>query len=360
MDEINSKIKPLRDKIDEIDGQLVSLLNQRAIVALEVGKVKKEFNARVFHPDRELQVINRLKKMSTGPLADQHIDAIWCEIMAASRALEQNIHVAFLGPIGTYTEQAMFKYFGRSIEGLACSSLDKIFQSVEAGLATYGVTPIENSTEGTIPRTLDLLLQTKLLIIGEVVLPVHHNLLTQTGKLDGVTRVCAHAQTLAQCQKWLSANAPFLEQKIVSSNAEGARLAATDPAISGIAGDRARAYYGLLAISTLIQDNPHNRTRFLILGKDLIGQSGYDQTSLIVLLKNERHALFKLLQLLNRYDISIIRLESRPVQSRNWEYYFYIDIEGHQEDSSVMSSLIDIKEKAAFLKIIGSYPKQRA
>ncbi|MDU0810290.1 MAG: prephenate dehydratase [Burkholderia sp.] len=357
MDELNSILRPLRDQIDVIDAQIISLLNQRATIALKVGKVKKKFNAQVFRLDRELQVIKRLKHMNTGPLSDEHIGAIWRDIMSANRALEQMIHVAFLGPIGTYTEQAMFKYFGQSIDGLACQSLDEIFRSVEVGLATYGVVPIENSTEGTISRTLDLLLQTKLLIVGEIILPIHHNLLTQTGSLDGVTQVCAHAQTLIQCQKWLSANVPFLKQRIVSSNAEGARLAASDSTIAGIAGERAATYYELLIASVLIQDNPHNRTRFVVLGKEPVGKSGHDQTSLIVFLKNEPLSVFKLLQPLERYNISIVRLESRPAQTSKWEYYFYIDIEGHQEDSKITDFLVDIRQETAILKVVGSYPR---
>lgn len=190
-DELNSRLKPLRDRIDAIDAQLISLLNQRAAVALEVGEVKKHFNAPVFRPERELQVIARLQDMSAGPLASEHISAIWREIMAASRALEQTIHVAFLGPVGTYSEQAMLEYFGQSIEGLPCPSIDEVFRSVEAGASAFGIAPVENSTEGAVSRTLDLLLQTQLLISGELALPIHHNLLTQSGTLDGVKRVCA-------------------------------------------------------------------------------------------------------------------------------------------------------------------------
>ncbi|TKC91547.1 prephenate dehydratase [Trinickia terrae] len=358
-DELNTKLKPLRDRIDAIDAQLIALLNQRAAIALEVGEVKKHYNAPVFRPEREQQVIARLQDMSAGPLAGEHISAIWREIMAASRALEQQVRAAFLGPVGTYSEQAMYEYFGRSIEGLACPSIDEVFRSVEAGAADFGVVPVENSSEGAVSRTLDLLLQTQLVIGGELALPIHHNLLTQSGGLTGVTRVCAHAQALAQCQRWLATNAPHLERQAVSSNAEAARLAASDPTVAAIAGDRAAAHYGLQVAYALIQDDPHNRTRFVMIGKEPAGVSGRDQTSLIVSVKNEAGAVFKLLEPLARHGVSMTRFESRPARVGTWEYYFYIDVEGHRENPSVAAALAELEKMAAFLKILGSYPRAR-
>ncbi|KND56009.1 Chorismate mutase I / Prephenate dehydratase [Candidatus Paraburkholderia kirkii] len=358
-DDFNSRLKPLRERIDALDAQLIALLNQRASVALEVGEVKKHFNAPVFRPEREMQVIVRLQEMSDGPLADEHIASIWREIMAASRALEQTIRAAFLGPVGTYSEQAMFEYFGHSIEGLPCSSIDEVFRSVEAGAAQYGVVPVENSAEGAVSRTLDLLLQTSLLIGGELALPIHHNLLTTSGTLDGVTRVCAHPQALAQCQRWLTVNAPHLERQAVSSNAEAARMAVGDPTVAAIAGDRAATHYGLGVVFSLIQDDPHNRTRFVIVGKEPTDSSGHDQTSLIVSVTNEAGAVFKLLEPLAKHGVSMTRFESRPARSGTWEYYFYIDIEGHRDDSAVAAALEELGRNAAFLKILGSYPRAR-
>jgi chorismate mutase/prephenate dehydratase len=358
-DDLNSRLKPLRERIDAIDAQLIALLNQRAAVALEVGEVKKHFNAPVFRPEREMQVIQRLQDMSDGPLGSDHISAIWREIMAASRALEQTIRAAFLGPVGTYSEQAMFEYFGHSIEGVPCPSIDEVFRSVEAGAAEFGVVPVENSAEGAVSRTLDLLLQSSLTIGGELALPIHHNLLTSTGKLDGVTRVCAHPQALAQCQRWLTANVPHLERQAVSSNAEAARLAVNDPTVAAIAGDRAATHYGLGAVFTHIQDDPHNRTRFVMIGKQPTGASGHDQTSLIVSVANEPGAVFKLLEPLAVHGVSMTRFESRPARVGTWEYYFYIDVEGHRDDSSVAAALAELGQKAAFLKILGSYPRAR-
>lgn len=358
-DELNSRLKPLRDRIDEIDAQLIALLNQRAAIALEVGEVKKHYNAPVFRPEREQQVIARLQSMSAGPLVDEHISAIWREIMAASRALERPIMTAFLGPAGTYSEEAMHEYFGHSIEGLPCLSIDEVFRAVEAGAAEFGVVPAENSSEGAVSRTLDLLLQTQLSIGGEIALPIHHNLLTQSGGTDGVTRVCAHAQALAQCQRWLATHLPHVERQAVSSNAEAARIAAADASVAAIAGDRAAARYGLQAAFALIQDDPHNRTRFVVIGRAPAGQSGLDQTSLIVSVKNEPGAVFKLLEPLARHGVSMTRFESRPARVGTWEYYFYIDVEGHREDAPVAAALAELEKKAAFLKILGSYPRAR-
>ncbi|WP_321919436.1 prephenate dehydratase [Paraburkholderia tropica] len=358
-DELNSQLKPLRERIDALDAQLISLLNQRAAVALEVGEVKKHFNAPVFRPERELQVIERLQNLSAGPLGNEHISAIWREIMAASRSLEKTISVAYLGPVGTYSEQAVYGYFGQSIEGLPCPSIDEVFRAVEAGSAEFGVVPVENSTEGAVSRTLDLFLQTQLSIGGEIALPIQHNLMTQSGKLAGVTRVCAHPQALAQCQHWLTANAPHLERQAVSSNAEAARLAAEDPTVAAIAGERAATHYGLLITNALIQDDPHNRTRFVTIGKQPAGVSGHDQTSMIVSVKNEPGAVYKLLEPLARHGVSMTRFESRPARVGTWEYYFYIDFEGHRDEPAVAAALDELGKKAAFLKILGSYPRSR-
>ncbi|QGZ55265.1 prephenate dehydratase [Paraburkholderia acidiphila] len=359
-DELNSQLKPLRERIDAIDAQLIALLNQRASVALEVGEVKKHFNAPVFRPERELQVIERLQNMSDGPLGNDHISAIWREIMAASRSLEKTISAAFLGPVGTYSEQAMYQYFGQSIEGLPCPSIDEVFRSVEAGAAEFGVVPVENSTEGAVSRTLDLFLETQLVIGGEIALPIQHNLMTLSGNLNGVKRVCAHPQALAQCQHWLTANAPQLERQPVSSNAEAARLAAADPTVAAIAGDRAATHYGLLIASALIQDDPHNRTRFVMIGKQPAGATGRDQTSMIVSVKNEPGAVYKLLEPLARHSVSMTRFESRPARlGSTWEYYFYIDFEGHRDEPAVAAALDELSKKAAFLKILGSYPRAR-
>lgn len=282
---------------------------------------------------------------------------IWREIMSACRALERNIRVAYLGPSGTFSEQAAFAHFGHDIEGTPCASIDEVFRVVEAGGAEFGVVPVENSTEGAISRTLDLFQQSSLKIGGEISSPIHHNLMTQSGTMQGITSICAHAQALAQCQRWLNANYPNIERHAVSSNAEGARLASVDPSVAGIAGEVAAMQFGLSIVHGHIQDDPHNRTRFVVVSPLETGVSGKDQTSLILSVKNESGAVYNLLAPLAKHGVSMTRFESRPARSGKWEYYFYVDIEGHQHDANVAAAIDELQAKAAYVKILGSYPK---
>lgn len=356
---LEAQLAPLRARIDRIDAELIRLLNERAGVAHEVGEVKKVFDAPVFRPEREQQVISRLQALSEGPLHDAHIAAIWREIMSASRALEKPTVVAFLGPVGTYSEQAALDYFGNSATGLPCPSIDDVFRAVEAGAGEFGVVPVENSTEGAVSRTLDLLLSTSLSITGEIALPIHHNLLALGTDLAAVRVVCAHPQAIAQCQRWLSTHLPHVERRPVSSNAEAARLAAADPTIGAIAGDRAAAYYGLQTPAAQIQDDAHNRTRFHVIGGTPPAPSGADQTSLILSVKNEAGAVYRMLEPFATYGVSMTRFESRPARSGSWAYYFYIDIEGHREEPRVAEAIAALERVAAFVRIVGSYPRAR-
>lgn len=356
---LEAQLQPLREKIDALDAQLIHLLNERAAVAHDVGEVKKVFNAPVYRPEREQQVIARLQSMSAGPLRKEHIAHIWLEIMSASRALEKPTNVAFLGPVGTYTEQAALDYFGNSTTGLPCASIDEVFRSVEAGSADFGVVPVENSTEGAVSRTLDLLLNTRLPITGEIALPIHHNLLSLSGDLAAVEVVCAHPQALAQCQRWLSTHLPNAERRAVASNAEGARMAAEDPRIGAIAGERAGVHYGLQTGGAQIQDDAHNRTRFYVLGGTPPGPTGADQTSLILSIRNEPGAVYRMLEPFATFGVSMTRFESRPARSGTWAYYFYIDIEGHRDDPKVADAIAHLEKIAAFVQIVGSYPRSR-
>jgi chorismate mutase/prephenate dehydratase len=356
---LDAQLAPLRTKIDAIDAQLISLLNARAAVALEVGEVKKHVNAPVFRPEREQQVISQLQAISEGPLRAEHIASIWREVMSASRALEKQSVAAFLGPVGTYSEMAAIAYFGQAIQGLPCPSIDEVFRSVEAGSAEFGVVPVENSTEGAVSRTLDLLLNTSAPITGEIALPIHHNLLSLSKGFEEIRVVCAHPQALAQCQRWLATHLPAVERRAVSSNAEGARMAAADPSVAAIAGDRAAAHYGLQTMAALIQDDATNRTRFYVLGGTPPAPTGSDQTSMILSVKNEPGAVYKMLEPFAAFGVSMTRFESRPARSGSWAYYFYIDIEGHRDDVKVKGALDALGKIAAFVRIIGSYPRSR-
>lgn len=354
---MDEKLRPLREQIDEIDAQLLELLNRRARIAQRVGHVKAETGAPVFRPEREAQVLRAIAQRNPGPLKDDDLQTLFREIMSACRALEQRVSVAYLGPVGTFSEQAVYRQFGHAVDGMPCASLDEVFRAVEAGSAEFGVVPVENSSEGAVSRTLDLLLQTTLPISGEVSIPVHHNLLTQSGSLDGVQKICAHSQALAQCQGWLNQHCPRLQREAVSSNAEAARIAGTDPIVAAIAGDAAIAQYGLRTVAAHIQDDPHNRTRFAVIGHLKTAPSGSDQTSLVLSVPNRAGAVHGLLAPLARHGVSMTRLESRPARMGAWEYYFYVDLEGHAQDAKVAAALAELKGQAAFFKLLGSYPR---
>jgi len=353
---MTDKLKPLREKIDAIDAQLLDLLNQRAKVAQEVGHVKAETNAPVFRPEREAQVLRGVAERNPGPLGDKEVQSIFREIMSSCRALERRVTVAYLGPAGTFSEQAVYAQFGTAVEGLPCQSIDEVFRATEAGTADFGVVPVENSSEGAINRTLDLLLTTPCIISGEVAIAVHHSLMSKTGTMDGVTAICAHSQALAQCQVWLNQNYPNIERRAVASNAEAARMAGDDGSIAAIASELAGGKYGLGVVKGHIQDDPHNRTRFAVIGKLQTGPSGSDHTSLVLAVPNKAGAVYQLLAPLATHGVSMTRFESRPARMGTWEYYFYVDIEGHVQNPAVAKALAELKDNAAFFKVLGSYP----
>jgi chorismate mutase / prephenate dehydratase len=352
----DDKLKPLREQIDSIDAQILSLLNQRARVAQEVGHVKAETNAPVFRPEREAQVLRRVAERNPGPLDSGDVQLIFREIMSSCRALERRVNVAYLGPAGTFSEQAVYQQFGHAVEGVPCASIDEVFRATEAGTADFGVVPIENSSEGAINRTLDLMLQTTLSISGELSIPVHHSLMTKTGTMDGVTRICAHSQALAQCQVWLNQNYPNIERHAVASNGEAARIASEDPSAAAIAGEIAGQRYALGVVKAHVQDDPHNRTRFAIIGRLQPSPSGNDQTSLVLAVPNKAGAVYTLLAPLAQHGVSMTRFESRPARIGTWEYYFYVDVEGHAQEQKVANALAELKQNAAFFKVLGSYP----
>lgn len=353
---MDDKLKPLRERIDEIDRQLLELLNRRACIAQEVGHVKAESDAPVFRPEREAQVLRSVAERNPGPLHGEDVQTVFREIMSACRALEKRVTVAFLGPAGTYSEEAVYRQFGHAVETLPCASIDEVFRAAEAGTAEFGVVPVENSTEGAISRTLDLLLQTTLVIGGEVSLPVHHSLMSKSGNMDGIRRICAHSQALAQCQAWLNQHYPQIERQAVTSNGEAARLAAADAAIAAIASEKAGRTYQLQTVSAQIQDDPHNRTRFAVIGRLETAPSGKDRTSLVLSVPNKAGAVYAMLAPLAEHGVSMTRFESRPARMGTWEYYFYVDIEGHAHDGKVAKALEQLKRNAAFFKVLGSYP----
>ena len=353
---MNDKLKPLREQIDAIDAQILDLLSRRARLAQEVGHVKAETDAPVFRPEREAQVLRGVAERNGGPLKDHDLQTIFREVMSACRALEKRVTVAYLGPAGTFSEQAVHQQFGRAVEGLPCASIDEVFRATEAGTADFGVVPVENSSEGAINRTLDLMLATTTVISGEVSIPVHHSLMTKTGSMDGVTVVCAHSQALAQCQVWLNLHHPNVERRAVASNAEAAVMASRDATVAAIASEMAGQQYGLGVVQAHIQDDPHNRTRFVVIGSLQTNPSGADRTSLVLAVPNTAGAVYKLLAPLATHGVSMTRFESRPARIGTWEYYFYVDVEGHRQDAPVARALKELHDNAAFFKLLGSYP----
>ncbi|RZA28519.1 MAG: prephenate dehydratase [Lysobacteraceae bacterium] len=354
---MTDKLLPLREQIDAIDAQILELLGRRGQVAQQVGHVKAETNAPVFRPEREAQVLRGVAERNPGPLKDRDVQTIFREIMSACRALEKRVTVAYLGPSGTFSEQAVYQQFGTAIETLPCVSIDEVFRATEAGTADFGVVPVENSSEGAINRTLDLMLATTTVISGEISIPVHHSLMSKTGSMEGVTVVCAHSQALAQCQVWLNLHHPGIERRAVASNAEAAILASQDPTVAAIASEMAGEQYQLGVVQAHIQDDPHNRTRFAVIGSLETGPSGRDHTSIVLAVPNKAGAVYNLLAPLAKHDVSMTRFESRPARIGTWEYYFYVDIEGHVRDAGVARALEELKDNAAFFKVLGSYPQ---
>jgi chorismate mutase / prephenate dehydratase len=350
----------LRLEIDAVDRELLAALNRRAQLASEVGDIKRVEGTAVYRPEREAQVISQLQALNAGPLKAEGISHIWREVMSACRSLEATQRVAVLGPAGTFCEQAALEFFGSSVEMVYCANFDQVFQATASGSAHFGVVGVENSTEGPVTRSLDLMLQTLAQIVGEVSLMVRHHLLRKANSLQGIEAVLAHPQALAQCQEWLSKNLPNAERRPVSSNAEGARLAAENPNWASLAGERAASIFGLHVVSHAIQDDAYNRTRFCVIAlPDTIPApkvSGKDCTSLIVSVPNKPGAVHDLLMPLKQHGVSMTRFESRPARTGQWDYYFYIDLQGHAEETHVSAALAELRSLCAYFKLLGSYP----
>lgn len=355
-EELLKRLAPLRARIDEIDQQVLALLSERARVATEVGEVKKHVDGPIWRPEREAQVIRSLQEASQGPLPAASIAAIWVEIMSACRALERRFVVAYLGPEGTFSEQAALAHFGQAIETQPCRTIDDVFRAVETQRADFGVVPVENSTEGSVTRTADLLLSTNARVSGERSLPIRHMLLNASGERGAIRKVCGHPQSLAQCQQWLAQNLPGVELESVNSNAEAARLASTDTALAAIASERAAQVWGLQIAQANIQDDPQNRTRFLVIGHLETWPSGRDKTSVVLAVPNRPGAVYRMLAPLAEHGVSMSRFESRPARTGQWEYYFYVDMEGHAGEAHVARALDALREYCAYYKLLGSYP----
>ena len=351
------ELSQLRAGIDHIDSEVLRLLSERAKLAQRVGEIK---HGNIYRPEREAQVLRRIAEVNPGPLPGGAVRTIFREIMSACLALEQPLKIAYFGPAGTFTESAAQKHFGSAPAFTPFLTIDDVFRAVESGNADYGVVPVENSTEGAVGRTLDLLLTSPLMICGEVMLRIHQNLLSKADSTAGLKKLYSHAQSLAQCHEWLNRNLPNVARVPVASNAEAARLAAGDPEACAIAGEAAARLYELNVLAGSIEDNPDNTTRFLVLATHDSGPSGIDKTSFVCSAQNKPGAVHDLLTPLADHGVSMSKFESRPARGfggSRWEYVFFIDVEGHRETATVAAALDDLRGRVGFLKELGSYPR---
>jgi chorismate mutase/prephenate dehydratase len=350
------ELQGFRKQIDEIDDELIKLLAKRAGVVQEVGRRKHLVNSPVFRPEREVAIIERMVAANPGPLSPTSIATIWLEIISGCRALEREMRVSYLGPAGTYSEQAVRTLFGHRVQMVPCSTLEEAIREAEAGSVDCALLPVENSTEGTVGRTLDILLRTPLKISAEISMPIHHSLLQKDAKRELIKTIAAHPQALAQCQHWLDENFPGAARLPVASNGHAAEMASKDASVAAIAGQAAAQHYGLQSVAERIEDDPNNRTRFAAIGDFTPDACGVDQTSLILSVPDRAGAMVSLIEPLARHGVSMKRFESRPARQGSWEYYFYVDLVGHRKDSNVALALAEIRERAAFFKDLGSYP----
>ena len=355
-------LENLREKIDQIDRDLVGLISQRARYAQDVATVKKASGENMpvyYRPEREAQVLRkvmRYNKAKGGPLSDEEMARLFREIMSACLALEQPVKVAFLGPEGTFTQQAVDKHFGHSAVPVSQNAIDEVFREVEAGAVNYGVVPVENSIEGVVTHTLDSFHSSNIHICGEVVLRVHQNLLvSDVTNTEKISRIYSHPQSLAQCRKWLDANYPQAERVAVNSNSEAAKRIKGEWSAAAIAGVTAAELYGLRILAQKIEDTPDNSTRFLVIGMQEVAPCGEDKTSLVVSVRNKPGALHDILEPFHRLGVDMTRLQSRPSRSSTWNYVFFIDIKGHKDDEVIKIALSEVASVAE-VKVLGSYP----
>lgn len=356
-------LEAVRERIDAIDRDLQRLLNERADCALAVGRIKHaepgDQPPVFYRPEREAQILARIKAENQGPLSDEDLARLFREIISCCLNLEQPLTIAYLGPPGTYTEAAAVKQFGHFAGTRALASIDEVFREVESEGAHYGVVPVENSTEGMVNHTLDCFMESPVLVCAEVELPIHHALLVsqKTTADDPITEIVSHAQSLAQCRHWLDTHYPGIPRTPVNSNAEAAQLVAGKPGLAAIAGEVAAERYGLRILATRIEDHPDNKTRFLVIGRQRVGPSGRDKTSILVSTRNEPGALYKVLEPFHSHGISLTRIETRPAKSGSWSYVFFIDFDGHQSEPRIQEVLDEVGQVAMEVRSLGSYPQ---
>lgn len=346
----------LRRRIDALDERILELLNLRAAVVVEIGRLKRASEADFHVPARELEIYDRLARLNKGPFPHEAVRAVFREIVSASLSLEGPLKVAYLGPKATFTHLACLRQFGFSASYMPVTSIKEVFSEVERGRAKYGVVPIENSTEGVVNHTLDMFIDSPLKIVGEVLQEVSHHLMNKSGKLEDVKRLYSHPHAIAQCRNFIENHLPQVPISEVSSTARAAEQCAEDPAAAAIASELAAQLYGLAIIKHRIEDNIHNFTRFLVVAEKGMSRTGRDKTSVMFSIRDRIGALYDMLRPFSHHGINLSKIESRPSRKKVWEYLFFVDMEGHLEDEKVRAALEQLREQCAFMKILGSYP----
>ena len=349
----------VRERIDTLDQQIQELICERARCAQQIAIIKQSVgdSSDFYRPEREAQILRRVIERNRGPLSNEDMGRLFREIMSTCLALEEPLQIAFLGPEGTFTQAAALKHFGNSIETIPLRAIDEVFREVESDAADYGVVPVENSTEGVVNHTLDMILQSPLKICGEVQLRIHHHLIGYIESIHQVHRIYSHQQSLAQCREWLDLNLPDVERVPVGSNGEAAQLARAESGAAAIAGQCAADIYQLPIVAANIEDEPNNTTRFLIIGTRFVPPSDDDKTTLLVSSPNRPGSLYRLLEPIARHGLSMTRIESRPSRRGMWDYVFFIDLEGHMENESMAKALEDLRQEASLFRVLGSYPR---
>jgi len=353
------KIDDLRNRINEIDEKIMDYLKKRAKIAIKVGEEKKKMNARFHVPEREKEIYARLEKLNPGPFPTDSLKSVFREIISASLSIEMPLKIAYLGPQATFTHLACLQKFGFSAQYLSLDSIQDVFNEVERGRATYGVVPIENSIEGVVNHTLDMFVESNLNICAEISQEISHNLLSVEDDLASIRKIYSHPHVFPQCKAWLEKNMPRVTLHAVSSTAKAAEMAAKESHTGAIASEAASFLYGLKIVTKKIEDNINNRTRFLVIGKEPVKRTGHDKTSLLFSIKDKAGALYEVLAIFAKNKINMTKIESRPSRKRMWEYIFFVDIEGHREDATAQKALEKLSEKCIFLKVLGSYPKEK-
>ena len=351
------KIKKLRTKIDEIDDRILDLLNERARVVIEVGDIKKTEKLDFHSPGREREILERLTARNKGPFPQDTLKAVYREILSSSLSLERPLRIAYLGPRATFTHMAGMQQFGLAAQYVPVESIKEVFSEVERGRVDHGVVPVENSTEGVVNYTLDMFIDSDLKIAAEIMLEVSQNLMNRSGKREDIRKIYTHPQVPGQCRQWIEKNVSGIPILDAPSTARAAEMAKDDPEAGAIASEMAAILYGLQIVAKKIEDNPHNFTRFLVISRKPTGMTGRDKTSIMFSIKDKVGALHSMLTPFAEAGINLNRLDARPSGRQVWDYVFFLDMEGHIEDSKVARAIDQLRKDCMFLKVLGSYPR---